>query len=170
MHESYLANQRDEEVTESSGYILQTMSIYNNRFNLFFDTGCGDLVRKKEAISELANLGKAILIVQGPITLGGVGDVKTVSPHGVYKVDILLHNGKSDVMRGVCLNQFASKFSMYPLHDQVQKDIIKNYKLASKDPKSLPRLPDFVGGETDLMVGVKYLKYFQNVYLGCQQV
>ena len=42
---------------------------------------------------------------------------------------------------------------MYPLHDQVQKDIIKNYELASKDPKSLPRLPDFVGGETDLMLG-----------------
>ena len=49
---------------------------------------------------------------------------------------------------------------MYPLHDQVQKNIIKNYKLASKDPKRLPRLPDFVGGETDLMAGVKYLKYF----------
>ena len=63
-------------------------------------------------------------------------------------------------MRGVCLNQVTSKFPMYALHDQVQKDIIKNYKLASKDPKSLPRLPGFVGGETDLMVGVKYLKYF----------
>ena len=70
--------------------------------------------------------------------------MKTVSPHGVYKVDIPLHNGKSAVMRGVCLNQVTSKFPMYPLHDHVQKDIIKNYELASKDPKSLPRLPDFV--------------------------
>ena len=35
-------------------------------------------------------------------------------------------------------------------HD-AEKDIIKNYKLASKDPKDVPRLPDFVGGETDLM-------------------
>ena len=76
MHEKYLANQCDEEVTESSVYILQTISIYNKMFNLFFDTGCGDLVFKKEAISELANLDKASLIVQGPITLGGVGDVK----------------------------------------------------------------------------------------------
>ena len=63
-------------------------------------------------------------------------------------------------MRGVCLNQVTSEFSMYPLHDLVQNDIIKNYKLASKYPKNLPRLPDFVGGETDLMVGVKFLKYF----------
>ena len=63
-------------------------------------------------------------------------------------------------MKGVCLNQVTSKFPMHPLHDQFKKDIINNYKLASKDPKSLPRLPDFVGDETDLMVGVKYLKYF----------
>ena len=86
--------------------------------------------------------------------------MKTVSHHGVYKVDIPLHDGKSAVIRGVGLNQVTSKFPMYPLHDQVQKDIIKNYKLASKNPKSLPRLCDFVVGETDLMVGVKYLKYF----------
>ena len=90
--------------------------------------------------------------MQGPIT-GGV-DEKTVSPRRVNKVDIQLQNGKSDVMRGVCLNQVTSKFPMYLLHDQVQKDI-KKYKLASKDPRGLPRLPDFVGGETDLMVGVK---------------
>ena len=48
---SHLANQCDEEVTESAVYILQTISIYNKRFNLFFDTGCGYLVCKKEAIS-----------------------------------------------------------------------------------------------------------------------
>ena len=142
MHESYLANQCDEEVTKSSVYILQPINIQNKRFNLFFDTGRGGggggggLVCKIEAISELANLGKASLIVQGPIALGGVRDVKTVSPRGVYKIDIPLHNGKSAVMRGVCLNQVMSKFPMYPLHDQVQKEIIKNYKLASKDPKS----------------------------------
>ena len=69
--------------------------------------------------------------MQGPIALGGVRDAKTVSPHGVYKVDIPLHNGKSTVMRAVCLNQVTSKFPMYPLHGQVQKDIIKNYKLGS---------------------------------------
>ena len=142
MHESCLANQCDEEVTESSVYILQTINIYNKWLNLFFDTGCGDLVCKKEALSELPNLGMASLIVQGPITLGAVGDVRTVSPHRVYEVDIPLHNGKPVVMRGACLNKVTSKFPMYPLHDQVQKDIIKNYKLASKDPKSLPRLPD----------------------------
>ena len=100
--------------------------------------------------------------MQGPITLGGVRDVKTVSPHGVYKVDIPLHNGKSTVMRAVFLNQVTSKFPMYPLHDQVQKDIIKNYKLTSKDPKSLPRFPDFDGCETDLMVGL-YTEVFPSM-------
>ena len=157
---SYLAEISDEEVTESSVYILQTISINGERFNLFFDTGCGDLVCRKEAISKLEGIGKASLIVDGPITLGGVGDVKTVSPHGVYKVDIPLHTGKSAKMRGVCLNQITAKFPDYPLQEKVQKDIVVGYQLAGRDPRKLPRLPDSVGGDTDLMLGIKYLKYY----------
>ena len=161
VHESHLVNLFDEdEVTDSSVYILQTIQITDKRFNLFFDSGCGDLVCRKEAISELEELGKANLIVPGPITLGGVGDLTTKSPHGVYKVDIPLHSGKSAVMRGVCLNQITSKFPMYPLQKKVKQDIADGYRLAGKDPRNLPKLPEYVGGETDLMLGIKYLKYF----------
>ena len=63
-------------------------------------------------------------------------------------------------MQGVCLDQATSKFPVYPLQTQVQQDIIESYKLADNDPESLPKLPKFVGGETDFMIGVKYLKYF----------
>ena len=63
-------------------------------------------------------------------------------------------------MRGVCLNQITVKFPMYPLQTKVRKDIAYSYKLAGKDPKDLPSLPKHVGGDTDLMIGIKYLKYF----------
>ena len=100
------------------------------------------------------------MIVDGPITLGGVGDVKTVSPHGVYEVDIPLHTGKSAKMTRVCLYQVTAKFPDYPLQGKVQKDIVVGYQLAGRDPRKLPRLPDSVGGDTDLMLGIKYLKYY----------
>ena len=153
-------NQFDGEVTDSSVYILQTIKVNDRKLNLFYDSGCGDLVCRKEAVTELEKSGGASLLIPGPITLGGVGDVKTETPHGIYKIDIPLSSGKLAVMKGVCLNQITAKFPMYPLQTQVQKDIIDNYKLAGKDPHELPRLPKYVGGETDLMIGIKYLKYF----------
>ena len=150
----------DGEVTDSSVYILQTIQVENRKLNIFFDSGCGDLVCRKEAVADLEEIGKASLLVPGPIVLGGVGDVKTETQHGIYKVDISLYNGKSAAMRGICLNKITAKFPMYPLQTQVQKDIVYNYKLAGKNPKELPSLPEYVGGDTDLMIGIKYLKYF----------
>ena len=115
------------EVMDSSVYILQTIQVENRKLNIFFDSGCGDLVCRKEAISDLEEIGKASLLVPGPIVLGGVGDVKTESQHGTYRVDIPLYNGKSAAMRGICLNKITAKFPMYPLRTQVQKDIVYNY-------------------------------------------
>ena len=122
----------DSEVIESSIYILQTIQVEDRKLNIFFDSGCGDLVRRKEAVMELEELGKACLLIPGPVVLGGVGDVKTESQDGIYKVDIPLSSGKSAVMRGVCLNQITVKFPMYPLQTKVQKDIAYSYKLAGK--------------------------------------
>ena len=124
----------DGEVTDSSVYILQTIKVNDRNLNLFYDSGCGDLVCRKEAVTELEKSGGASLLIPGPITLGGVGDIKTETPHGIYKIDIPLCSGKLAVMRGVCLDQITAKFPMYPLQTQFQKDIIDNYKLAGKDP------------------------------------
>ena len=157
---AYEVNASSDEVIDSSAYILQTINIKGKRFNLFFDTGCGDLVCKKKAVSELEAMGMAELIVPGPIVLGGVGDLKTVSNNGVYKVDIPLHSGNSAIMRGVCLDQVTAEFPVYPLKEKVEPDIISSYKKAGNNPSRLPRLPDSVGGQTDLMLGIKYLKYF----------
>ena len=89
--------------------------------------------------------------------------MRTVSSHGVYKVDIPLYTGKSAVMRGVCLNQVTAKFPMYPLQKQVQKDIIDTYQLAGKNPRNLPKLPAFVGGVTEIHVRYKLLKVLSRV-------
>ena len=65
INSSYKCNVVDdpEEVTESSVYILQTISISGENFNIFFDTGCVKEC-KKEAISRLEHINKASSIVQ----------------------------------------------------------------------------------------------------------
>ena len=148
------------EVVDSSVYILQTIVVKNQKLNIFFDSGCGDLVSKKEAISKLEEVGKASLVIPGPIVLGGIGNLKTESSHGVYKVELTMADGNSAIMSGVCLDRITSKFPTYPLNGKVQEDIAESYKSAGYNPENLPKLPESVGGETDLMIGIKYLKYF----------
>ena len=67
-------------------FMLQTINIQGNLFNVFYDSGCGDLVCKKSAIDTLMSLGKASQEFPGSITISGVGDNKTIRNDGVYKV------------------------------------------------------------------------------------
>ena len=62
-------------------------------------------------------------------------------------------------MSGISLDDVTKEFPVYPL-SKVTEDIRKAYKLIGGDPRHLPKLPHHVGGGTDLMIGVKYLKYF----------
>ena len=52
------------------------------------------------------------------------------------------------------------EFPKYPLKSQVEADVRSGYILNGKDPQYLPKLPAFVGGHTDFMIGVKYLRYY----------
>ena len=78
----------------------------------------------------------------------------------MYKVKLPLHNGTEAIMSGPCIDHVTDKFPMYPLNGRVQRDINNAYMLQGGEVKALPRLPEEVGGETDIMVGIKYLKYF----------
>ena len=148
----------EDEITDSGIFCLQTIKVNDVHLNLFYDSGCGDLVTSRDCISKLEGVGKASLIVPGPIQLRGVGDVVTVSQHGHYKIKLETWEGESVGMRGVCLDQVTHKIPRYPLK-KIEQDIRKAYELSGKDPSELPRLPEYVGGNTDLMIGSKYLKY-----------
>ena len=62
-------------------------------------------------------------------------------------------------MSGLCLDKVTGKFPVFSLKT-VENDIKDHYQKFGKDPEKLPRLPGEVGGETDIMIGIKYLKYF----------
>ena len=145
---------------ESAIYILQTITIDDLPLNLFFDSGCCDLVSRKGAIDRLVEKGRSNQEVPGPIQLFGVGNQRSEGKYGIYKVKIPLHDGRDAVMSGIVLDNVTNAFPKYPLSGEVESDIHKAYSARGNDPSMLPKLPDCVGGETDLMIGIKYLKYF----------
>ena len=63
--------------------MLQTTEVQGKTFNLFFDSGCGDLVCKMEAITQLVGMGRVIKVLDRPLKISGVGDNKTISKHGM---------------------------------------------------------------------------------------
>ena len=152
-----LESNDDGVITENGVYMLQTIKIGDQNFTIFFDTGCSDMVSRHNAIQRIGD--KARLEVKGPILLGGVGDVKTESQHGIYQVRIPLHNGKNAVLTGVCLDQITRSFPLYPMQGKIQNDIIDEYVKSGGIASELPNLPKCVGGDVDFMIGSKYLRY-----------
>ena len=139
-------------------FMLQTIKIEGEKFNLFYDSGCTDMICKKSAINRLLTLGRATHETPGPITLSGIGDHKTVSRDGAYKITLPLCNGNEASMTGLCLDKVTGTFPLMSLK-KVEDDIMKHHHGDGSGGK-IPRLPAKVGGETDIIIGVKYLKYF----------
>ena len=98
----------------------------------------------------------------GPIQLGGVGGLVTETPHGLYTAKLPLRNGRQAVMAGICLERITEEFPQYPL-TQVTDDIKRAYQQQYGNARGLPSVPEFVGGEVDLMIGIKYLRYHPKI-------
>ena len=86
---------------------------------------------------------------------------KSTCEHGRYHAHLMipLHDGTNVNLSGICLNKITSTFPTYPLKE-VEKDIYHAFKATGRDPKTLPKLPKSVGGDTDIMIGIQYLKYY----------
>ena len=124
-----------------------------------FDDGCGDGCFKKDAVDILKKLGRARCTYPAQCALEGVGGHTSIAPHGRFAIKLPLHDGTEVEMEGICLDKVTGNFPSYPL-DEVEKDLHQAYEAADGDVDDLPRLYSEVGGETDIMIGSKYLKYF----------
>ena len=140
-------------------YMLQTIRISEDNFNLFFDNGCSDMVVSKRALDILIRLGRAVLISRKQSSMAGIGDLKTVSHYGRWRITIPLSNGRQMALTGQCLEKITGRFIDFPL-DKVGEDFQTSCQNAGQNPESLPRLPKSVGGDTDIMIGIQYLKYW----------
>ena len=148
----------DESIISENGlYMLQKLQIDGQSYTIFFDSGCSDMVVKHEAIVRLGDRAKQE--ITGPISLGGVGNLKAQSIHGIYQVRLPLANGKDAVLAGVCLDKITNTFPEYPLNGRISDDLLDAYKASGKDVNELPKLPNSVGGDVDIMIGTKYMRY-----------
>ena len=79
---------------------------------------------------------------------------------------MLLRNVENDTMSGVCLEKITTTFQSYPLQGEVEQDLIKAFKETKKRiSKQLLKLPKFVGGYTDNMIGIRYWRYYtENIF------
>ena len=114
------------------------------------------------ALDILIRLGRAVNISYKQNSLTGIGDLETVSYHGRWRITIPLHNGRQMSLTGQCIEKITGRFVDFPLN-RVEEDFQKSYQDAGQDPNTLPRLPKTVGGDTDIMIGIQYLKYWPRV-------
>ena len=153
--DSYLNVQDDDDI---GVYMFQNITVNNKQYLLFFDNGCGDLVCTHDAVTKLG--AYSTKLIDGPIPIGGVGDIKLESRHGIYQITLPLFDGRLANMRGTVLDRVTSEFPMYSLDTGIETDIHDAYKRHGGDPKDLPRLPQRVGGNVDIMIGMKYKRYY----------
>ena len=95
-----------------------------------------------------------------PISIDGVGNTEVKSNHGIFQVKLPLFNGSEATFSKVCLDQITVKFPQNPLKGIVEEDIAAGYKRQGNSSRDLPQLPQSVGGDTDFMLGIKYLRYY----------
>ena len=139
-------------------YMFQMIKVNGQTFMLFFDNGCGDIVMTHDAVNRLGANAKQVF--DGMVSLGGVGGVGVESPYGAYEISLPLANGRNAVMSGLVIEQITNKFPDYVLDTDVQCDIITEFVKSGGKAKDLPRLLKSIGGRVDIMIGVKYLRYF----------
>ena len=153
----------EDEITDATIYTLQTIKVRgvsgeDVSINMFYDSGCEESCSSKQGADKLSKVGRAKNVIPGPMHLRGVSDIVTVSEHGVYKVTLVTHDGKLVTVRGLCLTNVTCRFPTYPLKE-IEEDIRATYQSLGKSVDDLPRLSKYVGGETEIMLGSKYLKY-----------
>ena len=139
-------------------YMFQRIKVEDKSFNLFFDSGCGDMVIRKTALDSLQKMGRTKNIRKGPLTINGVGNTRTICEHGRFRITLPLFNGPNVNLTGICLDEITCKFPIYCL-GEAEMDIWKSYVAAGGGQK-LPTLPKRIGGEVDIMLGIQYYKYF----------
>ena len=149
------------DIGEDTIFQLPTIKVGEKSLNIFFDSGCGEMVIRKSAVELLEQYGRSNLIAPGPITYSGVGDQKGVCHYGAFSVRLPLKNGGNATLSGICLDKITTDFPKYLLM-KISKDIkeicLSNEKMGLY--KKLLNLPKKVGGQTDILIGLKYKKYF----------
>ena len=151
----YHVKTKNRDSTDTGIYQLQRITFNKQSYLIFYDTGCSNFVVRDVAIKRLGDDAK--LQFNGPVNIGGVGNVTTESS-GIYSVKLPLADEGDAVLTGPSLPKITNTFPQYPL-DDAAKDVQRVYEKGGGNAFDLPSLPSSIGGDVDLMIGIKYLRY-----------
>ena len=148
-----------DSVQNESVFMLQTIKVHEEPYNIFYDSGCGGFLSRYTAVLRLRQ--GATQLVKGNFEMKGVGDSRANARFGIFGVDLPLADGGYASLQGGCMEVITERFPLYPMKGEIEEDIRKAYVDAGKDDiNNLPRLPDSIGGDTDFMMGSRYRKFF----------
>ena len=71
-----------------------------------------------------------------------------------------LNNNTEISLVGSCLEKITHDFPLYPLDGVVYDDIMSACDQIGFNKSNIPKLAKMVGGQVDIMLGSKYLRYF----------
>ena len=156
------------DIPDRACFQLQTIKVegivkghsISQKINMFYDGGCGDMVISKPTVDYLMSIGRAKLLKPGPVYLNGVSDHTSISEYGWYSVILPLSDGTDATFSGLCLDRVTADLPRFTLKD-VENDVIRMCQEQGGTAlvKSLPKLPAEIGGETHILLGIKYKRY-----------
>ena len=148
----------EEPINDSSIFFLQRIIVDGAPYNVFFDSGCGDFCVKKEAADRLGIRAK--MVSNEGYFMKGVGGVISLAKHGLYQVQLPLANENDALFMGLCLDEITEHFCEYNITPLFNK-VVAEYLLKGGDKNNVPKVSSsgLCGGDTDLMIGIKYNRY-----------
>ena len=149
-----------KDVYEPSIFMLQTVVVNERPLLLFYDSGClGSAVSDRAAILLNSNC-----VRPGPTTMNVAGG-KTIQLEGgdeQFLLDLVIPNTKATIT-GLRMPHVTTPFPCWNI-SKAWDTINLEYKsvLPAGDP--LPPAPDQIGGvEVEIMIGIRYQKYFPDL-------
>ena len=148
----------EKPVSEEAIFLFQRILVDSELYNIFYDLGCNAFCIRKAAATRLGK--RAIQVKEGVFQMVGVGGIKTDVKFGEYEVRLPLANGNAALFTGPCLDEVTNKFCEYDISELFRK-VAADFVYNGGKNSALPKLSQSAvcGGETDIMLGVKYNRY-----------
>ncbi len=145
------------DVMDPSIYMLQYLLFDGQKLLVFYDSGCmtASISARAAAILDTENLRP------GPTDISVAGGETIRIPGGDERFTIPLADGKTRAtITALNMPRVTTPFPQWEL-GAVLDEVEKEYKLKHPTGEKLPTFPPVIGGvEVDIMIGIRYSKYF----------
>ena len=132
-------------------FMFSTIPGKTRDLTVFYDSGCSHLLIK-DSVPEKEL--PAVKTKAGPISIAAAGDV-TVTMQDEWICLVPTTDGSMQAMVGLSCDKITSTFPIISTK-KAYRDIVNNIKGKKKEEVSRLKVPEFSGGDPDLLLGIFY--------------